>query len=221
MVLVVGASGLLGGLITRQLLAREKEVRILVRPNSAAEEMAKHGMATSAMALIDAGAKPFLGDLKDPASLGRACVGVHTLITTANSILRGGADTIASVDLNGTKSLIDAAQSAGVRHFIYVSVLGSAPDHPNPFISAKGQCEVHLKQSGLTYTILKPGFFMEVWIGAIVGGPLQARQPVTLIGRGTCKQVFVSMADVAAYALAAINHPKAENREIEIGGPAS
>ncbi len=78
-----------------------------------------------------------------------------------------------------------------------------------------------MKQSGLTYTILKPGIFMEVWIRAIVGGPLQARQPITLVGPGTCKQVFVSMDDVAAYAIAAMGHPKAEDKEIEIGGPAS
>ena len=221
MILVVGATGLLGGMITRQLLGQDKAVRILVRHHSASEELAKQGMATSAQSLIDAGAQPMVGDLKDPPSLARACAGVATVITTANSILRSGEDNIATVDLNGTKSLIDAAQAAGASHLIYVSVLGSTPENPQPFVSAKGQCEAYLKQSGLTYTILKPGLFMEIWIGEIVGAPLQARQPVTLIGRGARKQVFVSMADVAAYAVTAVDHPMASNKEIEIGAPAS
>jgi uncharacterized protein YbjT (DUF2867 family) len=219
MILVVGATGVLGGMITRQLLAQGKVVRILVRQPSPSEELAKLGMATSAQSLIEAGAQPVVGDLKDPPSLARACAGVATVITTANSILRGGEDNIVTVDLNGTKNLIDAAKAADVSHFIYVSVLGSAPDHPHPFVSAKGQCEAYLKQSGLTYTILKPGMFMEVWIGDVVGAPLRAGQPVTLVGRGACQQVFASITDVAAYAVTAVDHPLASNREIEIGAP--
>lgn len=221
MILVVGATGVLGGMITRELLAQGKAVRILVRQDSISDELAKQGMATVAQTLIDAGAEPVYGDLKDPLSLARACAGVATVITTANSILRSGADTVATVDLNGTKNLIDAAKAAGVGHFIYVSVLGSAPDHPHPFISAKGQCEAYLKQSGLTYTILKPGMFMEVWIGDVVGAPLRAGQPVTLAGQGARQQVFVAMADVAAYAVAAVDHPLARNREIAIGAAAA
>jgi len=192
-----------------------------VRQHSASEALAKQGMATSAQSLIEAGAQPVVGDLKDPPSLVRACAGVATVITTANSILRGGEDNIVTVDLNGAKNLIDAAKAAGVSHLIYVSVLGSAPEHPHPFVSAKGQCEAYLKQSGLTYTILKPGMFMEVWIGDVVGAPLRAGQPVTLVGRGACKQVFASIMDVAAYAVAAVDNLLARNREIAIGAPAS
>ena len=69
MILVVGATGMLGGMITNQLLQQGKNVRILVRENSPAAEMAKQGMATDPDSLIDAGAQPIYGDLKDPASL--------------------------------------------------------------------------------------------------------------------------------------------------------
>jgi len=65
MILVVGATGILGGLITQKLLADDKEVRILVRHDSPAEGMALERMATSPKALIEAGAEPFYGDLKD------------------------------------------------------------------------------------------------------------------------------------------------------------
>ncbi len=65
MILVVGATGMLGGMIAQQLLAQGKEVRILVRHNSASDAMAAQGMATSAKTLIDAGAQPVYGDMKD------------------------------------------------------------------------------------------------------------------------------------------------------------
>ena len=48
MILVVGATGMLGGMITQQLLIQGKDVRILIRHNSASEAMAAQGMATSA-----------------------------------------------------------------------------------------------------------------------------------------------------------------------------
>ncbi|MBI1299941.1 NAD(P)H-binding protein [bacterium] len=219
MILVVGATGRLGGMITRQLLAQGKSVRILVRRNSPAEEMAKQGMATSAQALIDAGAQPVYGDLTDRASLDPACAGVETVITTANAALRNG--DFASVDYRGTRNLIDAAKNADLDHFIYISAYGSAPDHPHPLLSAKGENEAYLQESGLTYTILKPTMFMEGWIGAVVGIPLQAGQPVTLIGQGARRHSFVSIADVAAYAVAAVDHPAGRNQSIDIGGAAA
>lgn len=220
MILIVGATGLLGGMITQQLLQKGKNVRILIRHNSPAAEMAKQGLGTPAQTLIDAGAQPIYGDVKDRASLDAACAGVETVITTANSILRGGEDTIESVDLNGTQSLIDAAKAAGVGHFIYTSAAGVAVDHPNPFFQAKAACEAHLAASGLDYTILKPGVFMEVWIGAVVGIPLQAGQPVGLVGKGNHQHAFVSVGDVAAYAVTAVSHPAARNKAILIASPA-
>ncbi|MBX2999989.1 MAG: SDR family oxidoreductase [Caldilineaceae bacterium] len=221
MILIVGATGLLGGMITQQLLAQGKEVRILVRHNSPSEGLAQQGMATPAQTLIDAGAQPVYGDLKERSSLDSACQGIDTVITTANAVLRGGDDNLESVDLHGTQTLIDAAKAAGVRHFVYTSAAGSAPGHPHPLFDAKGRCEEHLKKSGLTYTILKPGVFMEIWIGTVVGMPLSAGQPVTLVGQGACKVAFVSIVDVAAYAVTAVDNPNAENQEIYIAGPAS
>jgi len=218
MILIVGATGLLGGMITRHLLAQEKAVRILVRPNSPSVALAPQGMATAAQSLIDAGAQPVAGDLKDRASLVAACADIDTVLTTANAAMRAGEDTFDSVDLQGTKTLIDAARVAGVRHFVYTSTFGSAPNHPNPLFAAKGQCEAYLKASGLPYTILKPGPFMEMWLGVISGIPLRAGQPVTLVGAGACKQAFTAMTDVAACAVAALDTPAAANQEIPIAG---
>lgn len=221
MILIVGATGTLGGRITRKLLRAGEKVRILVRHNSQSEALAGQGLATSAQSLIETGAQPVYGDLKDRASLNAACEGIDTVVTTATAIKREEPDTIETVDLQGTLNLMDAAQSAGVRHFIYTSVYGSMPDHPVPLFHIKGTCEVRLERSGMDYTILQPGFFMEVWIGMVVGIPLQAGQPVTLVGQGDHRHSFVSEADVAAFAVACVDNQAARNQRISIGGPAS
>jgi uncharacterized protein YbjT (DUF2867 family) len=221
MILVVGATGSLGGRITRGLLAQGKAVRILVRHNSPSEELAGQGRATTAQSLIEAGAQAVYGDLKERASLDAAVTGVDTVLTTATASQRGGDDTVPAVDLQGTLSLIEAAKGAGVKRFIYTSAYGSVPGHPVPLFSVKGACEAALEQSRLEYTILWPAVFMEVWIGMAVGIPLMAQQPISVIGQGDHHHNFVSEADVAAFGIAAVDNPAAANRRIAIGGPAS
>ena len=219
MILIVGATGILGGLITQRLLGEGRDVRILLRHNSPSEQMAAQGMATSARSLIDAGARPVYGDLKDRASLDRACDGVDTVITTANSAMRSGEDTVDTVDRQGNRSLIDAARAAGVKQFIFISFLGADPNSPVPLFQAKAETEAVLAGSVIPYTILAPNFFVESWAGMVVGMPLQARQPVTLVGEGRRLHSLISVGDVAAFAAAAVGHPAATNRRLALGGP--
>jgi NADH dehydrogenase len=217
--LVVGATGNLGGMIARRLLQAGKDVRILVRHNSPSEELAKQGRATSAASLVEAGAQPVYGDLKDRASLDPACDGIETVISTANSAQRGGEDNEQTVDLLGNRSLIDAARAAGVRQFIFTSALPADATSPLPFLQAKGLSETHLRESGIPYTILAPNAFIEVWVGLVIGMPLQAGRPVTLVGEGRRLHTFISQSDVAALAVAALGHPAAMNRRLVLGGP--
>ena len=156
MILIVGATGSLGGSTAKILLSQHKPVRVLARRDSASEELAKAGMATSLESLRQAGAQVVYGDLKDPVSLEAACQGVDTVITTANSIKRGGADHVDSVDLNGNLNLVAAARQAGEQHFIFTSMLGAAPDNPSPFFAAKGKVEQALREGGMDFTIIAP-----------------------------------------------------------------
>src|SRR6266536_1438320 len=207
MILVVGATGNLGGAVTRMLLAQGQPVRILVRPQSDYQPLA------------EAGAQVVLGDLKQPGSLDAACQGADTVITTANSAARGGEDTVQTVDLEGNRNLIDAAKAAGIRQFIFVSVLGADPNSPVPFIQAKGKTEDALRESGIPYTILAPNGYMEVMVAGIVGMPALMGQPVTIVGGGRRKHSFISASDVAAFMLAAIGNPSAINQKLLLGGP--
>ena len=135
--LIVGATGSLGGRVTRGLLQQGKDVRILTRKNPISEELAKQGRANTAQSLIEAGAQAVTGDLKHRAALDAACQGVETVIATATATQRGGEDTIESVDLHGMLNLIAAARAAGVKRFLYTSVPGAAPYHPIPLMKIK------------------------------------------------------------------------------------
>jgi uncharacterized protein YbjT (DUF2867 family) len=219
MILVVGATGILGGLITKQLLRKGEDVRILVRHNSPSEHMALQSMATSAQSLIEAGARPVYGDLKEPASIDKACEGIEIVITTATSAMRGGEDTVDSVDRQGNRNLIEAAREAAVKQFIFISFLSASPSSPIPLFQAKAETEARLVESGIPYTILAPNFFMESWVGMVVGIPLQTRQPITLVGKGQRLHSLISIGDVAAYTVAAVGHPKVFNKRFVLGGP--
>jgi len=221
MILVVGATGVLGGMITMKLLAAGRDVRILVRHNSPAEQMALQGLATSPKSLIDAGAKSFYGDLKDRRSLDEACYGIDTIITTANSAMRGGTDNVGTVDRQGNRNLIEAAVKARVKRFIFISFLGADLNHPVPLFKAKAETEKTLIDSGLPYTIFLPNLFMESWIGMVVGIPLQAGKPVTLVGEGKRLHSLISVMDVAAFSVAAVSQPFAINQRYFLGGPES
>ncbi|MDQ3465770.1 MAG: SDR family oxidoreductase [Actinomycetota bacterium] len=208
MILVVGATGQLGGLIAHRLLERGEPVRILTRAGSSFD------------ALAAPGAQTVTGDLKDRGSLEEACSGVGAVITTANSAARGGEDNVETVDREGNRNLVEAAARAGVRRFVFTSALGADPDSPVPFLRAKGETEALVRGSGMAWTVLSPNVFMDVWVPAVVGGPALAGQPVTLVGSASRRHSFVAVPDVVAYAVTAVERPEAEGQTLVIGGAA-
>jgi uncharacterized protein YbjT (DUF2867 family) len=207
LILVAGATGDLGGATVRALLSRGERVRVLVRPPS------------NYKPLVDAGAEPVFGDLKVRSSLDPACKGVKVLITTANSAKRGGEDNPKTVDLEGNRKLIDAAKAAGVKHFIFVSMSGIPPNTVIPLLHAKLATEQYLRASGIPYTIIAPDAFMDFWTALVVGMPALSRQPVTLVGSGSCKHSFIFTGDIVKFIVASMNNPNAISQKLTIGGP--
>ena len=207
--LVVGATGLVGGEICRQLVAGGKPVRALVRPTSDPEKVE---------ALQDLGAAVFQGDLKDRSSLDAACQGVTTVISTASSTLsRQPGDSIQTVDLEGQLSLVDAAKANGVERFVFIS-FRSNPDLKYPLDVAKRAVEQHLTASGLTYTILQASYFMEIWLGPALGFDY-ANASARIYGEGHNGLSWISYKDVAQFAVASLDNPASHNAVIEVGGP--
>ena len=113
MILVAGATGLVGMEVCRRLAGTGERLRALVRETSSAAKLDT---------LRAAGVELFTGDLKDPESLVGACRDVDTVISTASATLSGQAgDSIETVDAAGQMNLVEAAKAAGVERYIFVS----------------------------------------------------------------------------------------------------
>lgn len=207
--LIVGATGLLGSEICRRLCASGKAVRALVRPTAEQTKLER---------LRSLGAVLFQGDLKDRSSLEAACRGMSTVISTASSTLsRQAGDSIQSVDLEGQIQLIDAARAAGIDRFVFIS-FPILTQLDFPLQTAKRTVERHLRESGLTYTILQPTFFMEVWLSPALGFDV-ANGKARIYGKGQNKISWISFEDVAQFAVLSLTTPDARNAVMELGGP--
>src|SRR5690606_10032483 len=206
-VLVAGATGILGSEICRQLIQDNYLVKGLVRPTSDSEKISR---------LTAMGVETVVGDLKEPVSLKNALKGVSSVISTVSSTLsRQEGDSIQSVDEEGQMNLINTAVKAEVQQFLFISV---ADLEDNPLQRAKKRVEKHLIESGLNYTILKPSYFMEVWLSPSLGFNY-AEGSATIYGEGNNKVSWISLRDVASFAVASLANPGAINRIVELGGP--
>jgi uncharacterized protein YbjT (DUF2867 family) len=209
MILVVGSTGMVGGEVCRLLAAKEKKVRGLIRSTSDKSKVE---------ALKNLGVQTVIGDLRDRASLDSACQGATAVIATTSSMPFAYIpvqNDIQSVDNDGMISLIEAAKEAGVQHFIYISF---TTELDFPLSNAKHKVEAHLKESGLTYTILRPSYFNEVWLSPAVGfDPANAKAQI--YGSGNQKISWISYLDVAQFAVASLDNPGARNSKLDLGGP--
>ena len=210
-IMVAGATGLLGNEICRLLRAKHLSVKAMVRTTSdpvKTEQLTKLGVQ-----LIQ-------GDLRKKETLDQALQGVKTVITSVSSMpfsYKPGENDIQSVDEEGVINLINASKTAGVNHFIYTSFSKNL-DLDFPLRNAKRKVENHLQKSGLTYTILRPSCFMELWLSAAVGFDAPNGK-VNTCGTGTNPVAYISIKDVAKFAVESISNPAARNAVLELGGP--
>ena len=207
-VLVAGATGFLGAEICRQLIAKNKKVKGLVRTTSDSNKVSQ---------LNELGVDTVEGDLKNKDSVKDALRGVSVVISTVSSTFsRQEGDSIQTVDEEGQINLIDAAVDAGISQFIYVSFCAI----PGQFSlqTAKRKVETHLAESGLSYTILRPTYFMDIWLSPAVGFDYPNAK-ATIYGEGANKVSWIAIKDVASFAVAVLDNPVPGNRIIDLGGP--
>jgi len=208
-ILVVGSTGALGGEICRMLRERGDSVRAFVRTTS---------NATRVKALRDLGCEIAIGDLQDRASIDRACNGVEAVVSTATTVVsRQSHDSLQKSDLEGHFALIDYAEKYDVKRFVLISISGNV-DAASGLQKAKREVEEKLRESGVSYTILRPSFFMEVWLSPMLGFDA-ANGAVRVYGAGVEPISFISMFDVASFAVQSIDNERVANRTIELGGP--
>jgi uncharacterized protein YbjT (DUF2867 family) len=207
MILVVGATGELGGEVCRRLRQQDRPVRALVRPGSPKES-----------ALAELGAEVVHGNLTDPESLRTACRGAQAVVTTANAIkARRRADSLKAIDRDGNLALVEAARAEGVRRFVFTSLTPHLPEN-NPFVRYKRQVERAVRESGLAWTVLQPSAFMETSFSPMLGWDAEQGK-VRVVGPGTAPISYISEKDVAEFTALVVEDSRAEGRDFPLGGP--
>ena len=207
MILVVGATGMLGRKVVRTLLASDEPVRAMTREISKTDELKKLG------------ARPVRANLTDPESIEFAVRGARVVIASAHAMLGRGDEASEHVDGEGHISLINAAKDAGVEHFIYTSVLHASSNHPIDFWRTKARVERYLQESGLTYTIVRATAFMDMHAYELIGKAVVTGKRVMLMGKGRNPRNFVAAEDVAKVIVGAIRIPSLRGEIIPVGGP--
>ncbi|WP_457962285.1 SDR family oxidoreductase [Arthrobacter sp. D1-29] len=202
-VLVVGGTGMLGGQVVAELLARGKQVRALVRVGS------------DAARLKAAGATIARGDMMVPGSLRRAMDGVDCVITTAAGYTRHRKGDTPETDIVGNANLVDAAAASKVRRFVLTSILTCDQTPGVPHFWHKKLTEDRLENRGVPFVALRPGaFFDQV---TRFGGDPVSKGRFRWLGDPGVPLTFVLTPDVAGCLAAAVDAPGVEGQRIDIG----
>lgn len=142
MIIVTGASGLLGRAVVERLLERvpAEQVGVSVREPGKAREFQERGVRVRR------------GDFGDPASLAHAFEG-------ASQVLIVSVDAIGEAAVGAHRAAIEAARAAGARRILYTSHMGANPGSLFPPMATHVETEAALGESGVTFTALRNGFY--------------------------------------------------------------
>lgn len=209
-ILVVGATGALGGAVARKLLAAGVPVRALGRNR---DKLA---------ALESLGAEVITGDLLDRDAVSRACTGVGQLFTSANNLMGSGASSPTRVDIPAHRHLCDAAAKHGVRRLVYVSARGlGGPASPVDYFRVKHHIEEMVQRCGVPYVVLRPSAFLETWAAMLLGNGIRDDGVAVLFGDGRQRSNFIAIDDVAEFALRILQREDVRDEVIDVGGPST
>jgi uncharacterized protein YbjT (DUF2867 family) len=146
-ILVTGGTGALGRDLVKRLLDSGHQVRILSRKPTSGDDWVQ-------------------GDLITGAGLEAAVTGIDAIVHTASATKQP--QKVQATDVLGTRRLLAMAREAGVRHAVYVSIVG-IDDVPYPYYKAKLAAEAIVRENIVPWSILRATqfhTFMEFILGA-------------------------------------------------------
>jgi NADH dehydrogenase len=208
-VLVAGATGQLGRVITRKLLAGGVPVRALARNRERLDLLATEGAEIAAV------------DLLDIKRVTEACRGIGQIVATANNFMGKGPTSPGKVDLTAYQNLCAAARNNGVRRIVYISFRGITAVESNDFFRLKWHIEDAIRRSQVPYVILRATAFMDIWIDGILVDGIRKKGVTTIFGDGTRAANYIAVDDVAAFAVTVLERPEVVNEVIDVGGPSN
>ncbi|GFE67417.1 SDR family oxidoreductase [Chroococcus sp. FPU101] len=196
---VAGATGQTGRRIVKELVSKNIPVRALVRNLETAKE------------ILPPQAELVLGDVKQPETLTSAIADSTVLLCATGAKPSFNPTEPYSVDFQGTKNLVDAAKATGIQQFVFVSSLCTSKFfHPlNLFwliLYWKKQGEDYLINSGLNYTIVRPGGLKNE----------DNVEPILLSSADTLFEGSIPRTKVAQVCVESLFYPQAKNKIVEI-----
>ncbi len=208
MLLLTGATGVVGRALLRRLTAAGEPVRCLVRdPRRLGADRVRVQIA--------------LGDLADPPSFRNAMRGVRTVVHLAAAIRDQPAGSIEELNGIATWRMVQAAERAGVEHFVFMSSLGAVRHDRTRYLRAKALAESAVLASDVRHTVLAPSFVYapgDPFLTMVErAGMLLPVVPISGRGRALYQPIWAD--DVADAVVAALDGRGGGDRRYELAGP--
>jgi uncharacterized protein YbjT (DUF2867 family) len=209
-ILVIGASGFVGGYLSRQLLAEGYMVRCLARNPEKVKDLA------------NSGCEIVKGDISDLTSVQKALESMDAVYISVHTLAPQHADTadqgFMDIELNGLRNVVQGCQKHNLRRVIYVTSLGIAANTKDAWTRGRWKTQQYLLNSGLDVTVIQPG--MIVGIGGqgfnMVLANAQKRRAF-MIGNGRNKFRTIAIDDLTYYLIGVLNEPRAFGQCYEVG----
>jgi len=208
MLLLTGATGLVGSTLLNRLLAEGTDVRCLVRdPRRLGAQRVRVQIA--------------LGDLTDPPSFRNALRGVQTVVHLAAAIRDQPQGSIEEVDCIATWRMVEAAERLGVERFVFFSALGASSHNRTRLLRAKALAEQAVREADLRSIVFAPSIVYapgDRWLTLLERLALLPAMPVSGRGHASFQPIWAeNVADCVVAALRA-ERPEAHARH-ELCGP--
>jgi uncharacterized protein YbjT (DUF2867 family) len=149
-VVIVGGHGRIGMRLSKILAERGDSPRGIIRKTDQADD------------LEEIGAEPIVLDIENVDDIDDAFAGAHAVLFAAGAGPGSGPARKLTVDYGGAVKSVDAAIAKEIRRFVIVSAIGA--NHPErwsddmkPYYEAKADADKFVAESGLDYTIVRPG----------------------------------------------------------------
>lgn len=211
MILVTGATGFVGRALVPRLAEAGHQVRCLVRPARRSPRLPK-----------GAPVQVSLASLEDDRAMRAALAGIDTVIHLAGAEWRGTLGDLMAVDVAGTRSLVQAAQLAGVERFVYLSHLGADRASAYPVLKAKGIGEEFVRQSGIAYTTVRTAMLFgpdDIFVNVLAGMLKLAPGVFLMPGDGRTAMQPLSVGDLVTCLEWSLNDQSFLNQTLSLGGP--
>jgi NADH dehydrogenase len=208
MLLLTGASGLVGTAVRRRLLAAGVPIRCLVRdPRRLGDDRVRVQIA--------------LGDLADPPSFRNALRGVDTVVHLAATIRDQPQGSIEELNGIATWRLVDAARRAGAERFVFFSALGASTQSRARLLRAKALAEEAVRESDLDAIVFAPSIIFAPEDRYVTLLARMSLLPVAMpfSGRGRAQFQPIWVSDVADSVMSVLASEHAGGRRYELVGP--